>query len=115
MQDQNTLPRTAETAAQLYSKGKPITIVALESEGASQKDLHDLAFSMIARALRDRALGNIEALRDDCEDLLAKAKKDGFSERELASAESFAFVVLQEGYAKTVLKFPETQRIVLNG
>ena len=119
----DTIPRTTKTALELYKGGNPIIVIALESEGASQKDMYALAFLMLEK-LQDGKAKTIKDVRSRfaSEDILAhldalQAKDMSgppFSKREFESIESFVFAVLKDGYAKTILLFPESQRITLN-
>jgi hypothetical protein len=105
------IPHTAADAAKFFKDKTSFVSVSLEADKNTQADLQALAFRMMAIEMEGTDW-DIDAFRVACQVELG-GELERFTEREIHSAESLAFVALKHGYAKTIAKFPEAQRHAL--
>lgn len=102
------VPHTAADAARAFKDKVGFMSIHLEADKNPQDALQALAFRMMT-IVPEEDDWTIEDFRIACQ-LEMKGDLDKFTEREVNSAESLAFVALKNGYAKTIAKFPEAQR-----
>jgi hypothetical protein len=102
------IPHTAIEAAEAFKEKIPFVSIHLEADKNPQDALQAIAFRMMAIEM-DGTDWTVDDFRIACQ-LELKDEMDKFTEREVQSAESLAFVALKHGYAKTIAKFPEAQR-----
>lgn len=102
------IPHTALEAAEAFKRKDSFVSIHLEADKNPQDALQALAFRMMT-IVPEEDDWTIDDFRIACQ-LELKGDLDKFTEREVNSAESLAFVALKNGYAKTIAKFPEAQR-----
>jgi len=95
------IPHSANDAVALFGKKQSFPSVELEAEKNSQSDLQALAFAIMAIKIEGNfTIGDLHAAAEGEIKNLAQ-----FTEREIHSAESLAYVAKKFGYAKTIAKF----------
>ena len=109
------IPYTAKEAAEAFKEKIPFVSIKLEADKNPQDELQALAFRMMAiemadqRGKEDAEEWGIDEFRIACQLELGDDLKR-FTDREIQSAESLAYVALKHGYAKMIARHTEAER-----